>query len=248
MPPKRTSGRAVIVLGVVVGLVALVVGVYMLTLGRSPLAGPSTHDFGFVTIDGAGGSAEHTFTLTNRTSQSLQLGTPRSTCGCTVSELSTDILEPGEEVTVTAELTLRRAGRRSSEIVIPMEGRGVHTLRITGVGRTKNEIHSRRADVLLRPDHDAFLGFSVDAWPDAWDDVTDLPEPSIETPDGVKAELVSWRLTQGPEGDSPAFWQGRITLGLADEATELPEDAMLIVATRDSQELRVPLRRSVSRD
>lgn len=240
--PKRKPGRELIVLGVI----ALLIGIYMLTLGRSPLAGPSTHDFGFVMIDGQAGSAEHTFALTNRTGRPLELGTPRATCGCTVSGLSTDVVEPGEQVSVTATLTLSRAGRRSSEIVIPMEGRGVHTLRITGIGRTVNEIHTRRDNVQLRPDHEAILGFSVDAWPDVWDDVTDLPPPMIDVPEGVKAELITWRMSQGPEGDSPAFWQGRI--GLALEAEELPEDAELVAAVRDGQELRVPLWTAGSRE
>jgi hypothetical protein len=237
--PKRKPGRELLVLGFIVAVLGLLIGLYLLTLGRSPLAGPNTHDFGFVMISNGSASVEHTFTLTNRTSRTLELGRPRPSCGCTVSGLSTNTVEPGEQVSVTAKLTLSQAGRRSSDIAIPIEGRGVRMLSITGIGRPVNEIHARRERIILAPGSETTVGFSVDAWTDVWHDVREVPKPKIDVPDGVSARFERWVLRAIPEHDRPARWEGQVVLALEGDA--LPEDAMFVVTLREGQELRMPI-------
>lgn len=244
--PTRNPRRKLLVPGVVCIALTLLIGLYLLTLGRSPLVGASAHDFGVLMLDTNGASAEHTFTLTNRTRRTLELGQPRTSCGCTVSDLSANAVEPGEDVSVTAVLTLSRPGRRSSEITIPMEGRGVHTLHVTALGRLPREIHGRARLIQLRPDRDAVLGFSVDAWPDVWSDITALPEPEVATPEGVSAELITWRVSQMSDGSTPAMWNGQVRLRL--EADGLSEDAHVTITVREGQELHVPLWTSVSHE
>jgi hypothetical protein len=242
--PTRKPGRELIVLSAVVLVLLLAIGLYAMTLGRSPLAGESVHDFGTVMLGEDGAAVEHTFTLTNRTRRPIELGPPRTSCGCTVSDLSTSVVEPGEDVSVTAVLTLSRAGRRSSDISIPMEGRGVRTLHVTAFGRSPREIHGRASRIQLWRDQHAVLGFSVDAWPDVWDDVMNLPEPAVLAPEGVRAELTTWRMAQSPGGGAPTQWQGQVSVML--EADELPDDAHVTVTLREGQELRVPLWTRVS--
>jgi len=235
----RSPRRALRVLGVVVLVLGLLAGLYFLTLGRSPLTGERAHDFGVVMLGSSGATVEHTFTLTNRSRRTLELGRPRTSCGCTVSNLSDTVLEPGETVAVTATLSLVRAGRRSSEIAVPIEGRGVHTLSVTAYGRPEREIHSRRGSVQLWREHDAILGFSVQAWPDVWEDVTDVPGPTVAAPEAVSTELITWTMRKAPDGTSPAEWNGQVSLRLVGD--ELPEDAHVTVTLREGQLLRVPI-------
>jgi hypothetical protein len=239
---QRKHRQALIVLAVVIGVPALLYGIYSLTLGRSPLAGPTAHDFGVVIIDGASATAEHTFTLTNRTRQPIRLTGVRTSCGCTAGSLSTDLVEPGEAVSITASLSLTRAGRRTEELSILMADRGVRRLKVSALGRPREELHMRRMDdtVLLSPRQQFMVGFTADIWPDVWDDVNDVPAPQVRAPEGVRATVASWSMSEQPRGENPARWSGRVALELL--ADELPDDAELVITLREGQELRFDLR------
>lgn len=225
---RRVHQRwAIFVLLGVVGLLAVLVLVYVFTLGRSPLAGPSSHDFGVVHIEGRSSQVSHTFTLANRTRSPIAIGEVTHSCGCTSSEPSTNLVQPGETLEITATLSLATPGRRSSEIRLHMEGLGVHTLEVSGIGRPIHRLRTRDDSLRLNPGQMRQIQFFADIWPDEWPNYQAVPQPTIETPDGVEATLEQWHLRRQPDRarSIPAIWRGALHVTLHDDA--LPNDAVL---------------------
>lgn len=88
------------------------------TSGKVPkiVVDQSTFDFG--KIEGKS-SVEHTFTLRNEGEGTLEIEKAKPSCGCTVANLSSKILAPGEEATLTAKLNLKgRTGTQRKTITV----------------------------------------------------------------------------------------------------------------------------------
>ena len=69
--PARPRGPIMVAALVVLGFVVIAVVAWW--LNRSPLAGDRSHDFGVVLFDSPPAFVEHTFTLTNRTRDTLDI-------------------------------------------------------------------------------------------------------------------------------------------------------------------------------
>lgn len=62
---------------------------------------------------------EHTFTLRNEGDATLHITQTRSSCGCTVAQLSAQEIEPGQSATLTGRFNLAgRSGRQQSVITV----------------------------------------------------------------------------------------------------------------------------------
>jgi len=64
-------------------------------------------------------TVEHTFVLRNDGNATLQIGNVRTSCGCTVANVSNKTLEPGQTAEVTARLSLKgRQGQQRKAITV----------------------------------------------------------------------------------------------------------------------------------
>jgi hypothetical protein len=65
-------------------------------------------------------NVKHDFKIMNAGTAPLELGKPKTSCGCTVAALAKTKLEPGEETTISAELKLtNRQGELTKSITVP---------------------------------------------------------------------------------------------------------------------------------
>lgn len=72
------------------------------------------HDFGSQDNEG---KVDHTFTIMNVGTGTLEISNVKSSCGCTVAELSKKSLAPGEETTVAASFNLAGKSGPQSKII-----------------------------------------------------------------------------------------------------------------------------------
>lgn len=64
-------------------------------------------------------TVEHTFVIKNEGDLSLEISNIRAACGCTVANISSKLIAPGEKADLTARLSLRgRSGRQRKAITI----------------------------------------------------------------------------------------------------------------------------------
>jgi len=75
------------------------------TAGPSDLFAEKVKDFG---VAPRGPVLVHYFRFTNTTNQTLTLGQPRVSCGCTSASVSTNTVKPGESAAVIANMDTRR--------------------------------------------------------------------------------------------------------------------------------------------
>src|SRR6266446_4959427 len=73
--------------------------------GLAALFDTQTHNFGDVPY---GQTVLHSFTLTNNTNQTLQIGGLRVSCGCVTPSASAYTIPPGKTATVNASMDSRR--------------------------------------------------------------------------------------------------------------------------------------------
>ena len=95
-PTLRRQLRAAMVLAlIVVGILGSAWGAYRMTVGRPRLEGVRRHEFALGTLVNGRVKFDHTFVLTNTGSSTIEIGNIRTSCGCTVAELSPRSLVPG---------------------------------------------------------------------------------------------------------------------------------------------------------
>jgi len=91
------------------------------TIAEHALAGPhpkvtvlggESHDFGHLDSQAAG---EHTFTIRNDGEDDLEVEPGETSCSCTVSQPSTDVVPPGETVGITISWRPQATGSRYSQ-------------------------------------------------------------------------------------------------------------------------------------
>ncbi|HMO51058.1 MAG TPA: DUF1573 domain-containing protein [Kiritimatiellia bacterium] len=75
-------------------------------------------EFNFGTVDNQT-QIEHTFVVKNIGDTTLEINNVRAACGCTVADMSSRSIEPGQEATLTARLNLQgRTGFQSKPITL----------------------------------------------------------------------------------------------------------------------------------
>jgi hypothetical protein len=219
-------------LAILVGFVWLIYP----TIFSSPLSGELSHDFGVVPIDRPFSVLEHTFRLKNTTDHTMQLTNATPTCGCTTTDWPDDPVPSGEELVIPTHLKLRRSQLRSSAIRLEFASGEVVVLNIRGVGRFKQPMSFTPQKLeLVQGDEDGVRGVLKLEWFDK----SKPPEPTVETPEGVRVEFDRWRMTKAanPNKGTPQNWT--MILSVFQEA-ELKGDIALRVSIKGAPVLQIP--------
>ena len=98
----------------------------------------TTYSFGEIT---QGTKVEHVFKFKNNGTADLKLGRPKTSCGCTASLLSKDIIPPGQEGEV--KVTFNSSGKRGKQdrrITIPTNVPGMEKTNISITGNVKVDL------------------------------------------------------------------------------------------------------------
>ncbi|MFO0805852.1 MAG: DUF1573 domain-containing protein [Gemmataceae bacterium] len=118
--------------------------------GNGDLFTEKAKDFG---VAPRGAVLVHYFRFTNTTKETLTLGQPRVSCGCTSASVSTSTVAPGESAAVIAQMDTRRFGpsgfSKTVTVYVPFlsPNREEVSLKVTGIARD---------DLLMSPDTIAF--------------------------------------------------------------------------------------------
>lgn len=220
----------------------LAFGWWWMAVGRYPLHGDLSHDFGVMPILGDSASRTHTFVLRNATGEPVEIRAIRRGCGCTDVTASRLTVPPGEPVEIVATLTLSRSGVKHADIDLIIDGFGVQRLWVNGRGERALRITTTTTSLALAPGGTNMAMVSADVL-----GVGEPPELAFEAPDGVTARLEGW--SQIDAGDAstarPDVWRGRIAVSL-DEDAELSDGAVLAVLAQGDRVLTIPLRQELA--
>ena len=215
---------------------ACVVWFVFSTILKSPFSGELRHDFGVVPIDRPFSVLEHTFRLTNTTDHTMQLANATPTCGCTTTEWPDDPVPIGEELIIPTHLTLRRSQLKSSKIRLEFVSGETVVLHIKGVGRfTQPLSFVQQAMKLTLGDEEGFRGVLKLEWYDK----SKPPDPTIETPNGIRVQLGQWRMAKVADTNkmTPQLWTIVLT---AYQTDVLEDDASITVKIEGVTELDIP--------
>lgn len=80
---------------------------------------PLTHDFGDLKINIP---VTHVFRFKNISERALTIDNVRSSCGCTASDWSDELVEPGKEGKLEIEFDARKAGYFQKKITVYFSG------------------------------------------------------------------------------------------------------------------------------
>ncbi|HEV3144103.1 MAG TPA: DUF1573 domain-containing protein [Gemmataceae bacterium] len=144
-------------------LVGLALGAPAWADGLASLFDAQRHDFGNVPI---GPMLNHSFTIKNTTSDTLQISNVHVSCGCVSASAQKSILAPGEQTTVYATMDTRRfTGSKSVTIYVDFTAprRETVSLLVTAYGRT---------DIAMNPDQLAFGAVKKGSSPSASTNIT----------------------------------------------------------------------------
>lgn len=198
--------------------------------GPGDLFTEKVHDFGTTP---KGPVLVHYFRFTNNTKQTLTLGTPRVSCGCTSASLNKNSIAPGETGVVIAHMDTRR-------IPTPNVTKAV-TVYVPFLAPTQEEVALRvqtiaRDDLFMSPDTLAFGAVKMGEGGKVSTNVTFTSDPNWKVTEAtsngafVKAEfketsrapgLVTYEVTGILDKACPAGnWVSEITLKTSNKAVE----------------------------
>ena len=118
---------------------------------RAVLVGETAHEFANAVYEGEPIELRHTFSLVNQTNSEVRIVETKSSCGCTVAQVSQEIVAPGDSVSVEAVMTLSSPGRRDERIWLVLDDGRVQTLTLSGAARAEYAIHTAQHSVRLEP-------------------------------------------------------------------------------------------------
>ena len=222
---------------IVVGILGSAWGAYRMTVGRSRLEGVRRHEFALGTLVNGRVKFDHTFVLTNTGSSTIEIGNIRTSCGCTVAELSTRSLGPGETIEIAATLTLKKEGRKTSRIFLEYGGSDVDVLHLEGWARDPNQLS-------LAPGPTRFIpGEALGRLLTFRDyETNDEPLPaSFQTPTGVHVVFFGWKQVarlRSRDG-MPAQWRGQFSV--RHDGGTLEADAAIEISVGPDELIRLPL-------
>lgn len=178
-----------------------------------PLYGNYIHDFGMVNISDEPVSMSHVFTLENRSDETVEIEKVATTCGCTSYELSSEVVKPGETVTLEATLEISRPGARREKIILALKDHGPLTLTIGGIGRNIENVQVLQRSISLDDDSEGIIQVVLNTR----DDINmPLPQPIITSPSQGEVEYVvlPWRLIHPADEDAgiPNRWHTELRI------------------------------------
>lgn len=95
-------------------------------------------------------SIDHTFVVRNEGDRTLEITNIRSSCGCTVGNITARSIEPGETSEITASYNLRgRQGRQRSTLTLETNDPNQRSLRLTMSGEAIRELQVRPQNVIF---------------------------------------------------------------------------------------------------
>ena len=107
----------------------------------------ATHDFG--TADNQS-TVKHTFKVRNDGTSVLNISQVKPACGCTIANISSKVLQPGEEATIDAALNLKgRRGLQTKTITVHSNDPKTPEYRLTLKGTAASEIGINPTSVYL---------------------------------------------------------------------------------------------------
>jgi hypothetical protein len=196
--------------------------------GPGDLFTEKTMDFG---VSPKGTILVHYFRFTNTTNQTITLGTPRVSCGCTSAAVSANRVAPGESAAVVAYMDTRRIPTpnvtKSVLVYVPVQGQVQEevTLRVQTVARD---------DLMMSPDSINFGTVKKGQGAKATTKVTFLSDPNWQVTEAtstggyVKAEakqdtrngnFVTYEVTATLDKECPAGnWVSEINLTTSNPA------------------------------
>ena len=236
--PRRSTKSIILILIPLILLAGLSVGWWWMAIGRHPLRGDLSHDFGTMPIVGDDVSRSHTFRLRNVTGETIAINAIRPGCGCTAIAADRDVVPPGEFVEIETTLTLNRSGVKHAQIDLILGDHGMQTLWVHGKGVRDLRLTTNTTSLRLRPGEEETLILLADVL-----GVGEPPDLSFDAPPGVTATLHGWsQIDEGERASArPDVWRGRVTVEL-DQGAALPEDAALAVLAKGDAALTIPLR------
>ena len=222
---NRTVLRIVLIVLVLV-IAAGAYGWWYAAVGRFPLRGDMSHNFGTVEIHGRAASVEHTFHLRNHTDETVTIERIAQGCGCTDVAASTLTIEPGATVDIEVTLTLSKSGKKKADITLLLADRSPQKLFVYARGR--QELSLWASSTLVRVIPGVPTPLIISAYVLTSDDEPDAP--TIDAPEGLEVAFVKWSLVQprNQRGNPAAQWRGQLMVELT--ADELAPDAKLKVA------------------
>ncbi len=213
-PDRR--GR-IIVLGVMMVTAGCVLGLN-LAYGHATrpatagvFTGNAAHDFGIVQLSQAQEPLEHTFTLRNARSESIEVIHVQSSCGCAQVEATPDIVEPGGTLDVSAVLTLSDSGVKTARVRIhTSHSQEPFTLSLRATGRRSQQLTINRRHVEVKDDsaatvHLQYIDYDNDHAP---------PGPITTSSSEVEFVAHTWEMVHPGDAAAsvPARWRAQLTL------------------------------------
>ncbi|MHC5115228.1 MAG: DUF1573 domain-containing protein [Planctomycetota bacterium] len=239
---KRRVHRISVGILLVVIVAAGGAAVALALAGRGVLAGETHHDFGVVRLSEDGDRFEHTFRLTNRTDEVVEIDRIKTSCGCLASTPSTNTVEPGEAVEISVSLLIKASVRKRASLTILLGERGVQTLTVEALGRRAEPLFARRPTLEVPADGAARMNIYLEREESG-------PPPGITditSPDGVEATLGAWTQSRAASAASehPAIWL--TPLEVRQTGDSLPVGAAVTIRMDDERIVTVPLESPVT--
>ena len=215
-----------------------VFGWWFLTIGRWPLVGSRTMNFGEVALTGEVVALKHTFELRNRTNRLLVIQSIRPSCGCTALDTSGRIVEAGEVLQLPVTFNIAEVGPKSASMTLIFDDEQTQTLWVRAVGRRSLALQVIERSVDVGPEREGII--SVLARVQDNDDPP--PALDIEPAEGITAEAGVWELAAPREARRkiPALWRTSIRVTADGDLSR--QGVTLIISLPGSDTWRVLVR------
>ena len=201
------------------------------------MQGELVHDFGAVVMEpGETVELQHTFRLTNTTSDAVQVNAARPDCGCVNARQGLPALVlPGE----TLELPISMAFSAASKKVVihlELENRPAQKLLVMAKADFLPKVRCSDSEIAvpLRTSHTQ--QFLVDYY----DDNSAPPPPAFTHPSNVRCRFIEWELVEASRQLHvwPSVWQGTFEIS-ADKP--ISDDDQVSLTVGRSRSLTIPL-------
>lgn len=205
---------------------------------HAPLSGQTSHDFGEVRYDGTVAELRHTFHLTNDSRDIINIVDTVSSCGCTVAEVSSTELDPGETVEIDITLKLTQAILRRETVWLRLGDGETVTLAVEALARRIQDFYSLQEAVFLRDEPEDIVLVATDL-------DTDVPpaDPLVRvSTSSASAAFHGWQrvFRHDKAAGRPARWQGIVRVERSTTA-QLPRDAHVTISISPEQLVQVNL-------
>jgi len=224
---------------VVVLLGVALFGWWYLTIGRWPLVGARSVNFGEVALTGGVVALQHEFALRNRTSRPLVIQTIRPSCGCTPIDTSGRLVEAGGTLRLPVTFNLSEVGPKNASLTIVFDDQTTQTLWLRATGRRTLSIQVLERSIDIGAGREGVV--TIMARVQDSDDPPPLPE--LDPPDGVVATFGGWEAAAPRERRRgiAALWRGSVRVS-AEEGELTRQGGYLVIGLPGQDPFRVLVR------